>query len=278
MTSIKIYSPFYNIRGTLVLLRWLFGFPLQAKDDFHTEFRFVLWLESLRVLVVCVMPIVGYLYLLFMCLMIDGNLENIFNVIQGSADTYSTSKLDQAQLFFWPVSAVIMSTSYFLLFKYNTQSINRFCNDVTLIKSTMAPMLNNRGKKEKRSRCVTFEKSEKLIIYGQILNLIASFSFGLFNYNLIMALPKDSIFNKYGYQYQVLLPPMNIIQNIFMLYGPISCAAELIICQIINSMSGLFKDWTIILQDKSGLHPKHPSSPQQVTNTTSSYDPKTGKM
>ena len=173
MKATKEYSPFYKIRRTLMLLRWTLGFPLRAKDNSYTEFRFVLWLECLRFLLLCLMSVLPVVFWLLVLLIVDGNLEHFKNLMKESNENYSTSKIDHVltqQV--WPISSGAISLSYLFLFKNNTHCINSFCNEVKVIKSKMAAMLINMGEERKQTHCITIEKSEKLIIYGQILNLI----------------------------------------------------------------------------------------------------------
>ena len=277
MKCAKEYSPFYKIRKTLVLLRWTLGFPLQEKDNSYTEFRFVLWLECLRFPLVCLMPLLGLLFWILVLLIVDGNLENLEILIKESSENYSTSKIDHVLTHqVWPISGAAISLSYIFLFKNNTHCINSFSNEVKVIKSKIASMLINIGEERKQTHCITIEKSEKLIIYGQIFNLITSFLSGLWYYNLCMTLPKDHIFYRFGFNFQLVLPPIIAIQLFFVLFGPISCAVELLICQMINSLSDLFKDWKTILQSNLRLNTGGP--PQQVNNRTSSDDLETGDV
>ena len=149
MTDMNVYSPFYEIRRTLVLLRWTFGFPLQAKDGSYTEFKFVLWLECLRYFVVCLIPAMTWVYWAFVLLIVDGNLENFITLHMEWFDVISPNKIDQALMLLLVVNGVIMSFSYFLLFKLNTQTINNFCTEVTITKSKMTAISINKEEEEK---------------------------------------------------------------------------------------------------------------------------------
>ena len=278
MEDLKIYSPFYKIRRTLILLRWTLGFPLQATDDSYTKFRFLPWLECLRLLVVCVMLVLPYVYWSLVLLCVDGTVENMSNIIKRTLDTYSTSKLEQVLILFWHVSAIGVSFTYLLLFRYNTNTINSFCNEVTTIKSKIKATLINREEEGRQTHCMIMEKSENLIIYGQTLNVIVSFLWGVWNYNVLIKLPENSIFYKYVSNCQLFYPPIIALQTSFLLFGPISCAAELISCQLINTLSELFKDWTILLQCIHRVLPNHQTNTQQVSITKSSDDLERGEM
>ena len=49
-----------------------------------------------------------------------------------------------------------------------------------------------------------------------------------------------------------------------MLFGPISCAAEIVVCQLINSLTDLFEDWKDIL--------KYSFQKLQINNETKCQD------
>ena len=281
MKGTNVYSPFYKIRKTLVLLRWTFGFPLQAKDESYTEFRFVSWLECLRFLVVCLMPVVCYVYWLIVLLVVDGNLQNLVNVYKESYAICSLNEIDQILLCLWNISAVVMSFSYLLLFKYNTRSINKFCDEVTNIKSKVTDTLFNEEEEARRTQCITIQSSEKLIIFGQIFNALTSLLYGIGNNNIKehhIENNIDIIRYPYGSNVQLVYPYMRTIQVFFSLFGPMSCAVELIICQMVNTVSDLFKDWETLLRDKPRRQSIHHPSPQHINITKSSDDLERGEM
>ena len=276
MKGTNVYSPFFKIRKTLVLLRWTFGFPLQAKDYSYTEFRFVLWLECLRFVIACLMPVACHVYWFIVLLVVDGNLENAISVLKAAYDTYSTNKIDQAFTLLLFINAVVMLFSYLLLFKYNTHAINSFCNEVTVLKSKLTFILFNKGDEVKHAQCMKLETSEKLILYGQIFNALASILFGISQYNLHKALTEDNILKQYGSNYLPLYFLMVTIQVLSTLFGPMSCAVEVLICQMINTLSDLFEDWNTLLQGKPRIHAIQHLSPQHVNITK--YDIENGEM
>ena len=277
MTTVKEYSPFYKIRRTLILLRWTFGFPFQAKDDSYTEFRFVVWLECLRLLVLCLLSTSFFVFWLFALLIVDGSLENLIVVIKSYCNSYATSKtIDFWLIFVWPLSAVMTPVVYVLFFKHNAKSISNFCKEATMIKSKINAAFIIKREEVKQARCITVEKSEKLIIYGQTFNAISSFLFGMWKYNTCKVLTEDNIHCHYGSISPILLPFMQAFQIFFICFGPMSCSVELVICQLINSLSGLFKDWTDTLQ--SNPAPDYCASLQPVNNIHSLDNLETGEM
>ena len=277
MKSTEVFSPFYNIRRSLKLLRWTFGFPLQGKDDSFTEFRFVVWLEGLRFLVLSILLAVVYVYWTFVLLIVDGNLHKFINLATMYTDNYSRSKLDNVMVLLYPIYSLGMSFCYLLFFKWNTQSINSFCKKVTIIRSKLVDTLIKGRNKAKQTCRKGLEKSEKLIISGQIFNLISMLWVGLWFYNLFRKLPKDNIVYHYGSNYELFYPLLAAINSGFLFFGPMSCAAELLICQMINSLSDLFKDWTKILQNKPRLVRLPATSPQYAGNRKSVNDLETAK-
>ena len=82
-------SPFYEIRRSLVLLRWMLGFPLQAKDESYTEFIFITWLECLRFFIMLLLTLAGNFYILGVIVVLDlssDDVEDIENDIYLSID------------------------------------------------------------------------------------------------------------------------------------------------------------------------------------------------
>ena len=93
----------------------------------------------------------------------------------------------------------------------------------------------------------SLENSTKGICYGQFINLITSVIFGL---DLIMSSieKQHDMFYRYGWSMRSIYPVLYGIEIFLYCFGPISSAVELILCQIINSLSDLYDDWTFILR------------------------------
>ena len=53
----------------------------------------------------------------------------------------------------------------------------------------------------------------------------------------------DEFFQDEFYTFIIILSFIFAFQSVFLLYGPISCASELVICQYINSLTDLFESW-----------------------------------
>ena len=97
------------------------------------------------------------------------------------------------------------------------------------------------------------EEVTKILLLGQLINLIASMFCGVYMFLFIEEL-YDKLFYTYGYSIQVIYPLVFTINVFCGLFSPISCAAELVVCQIINSLTDLFGDWMEILTRNSGIH------------------------
>ena len=121
------------------------------------------------------------------------------------------------------------------------------------IKSKMAAIIIRKSEETKQNEnCSGMEAATKILLYGQLINLIASMFCGLYMFLFIEEL-YDKLFYTYGYSIQVIYPIIYTINVLCGLFGPISCAAELVVCQIINSLTDLFGDWMEILKCNSGV-------------------------
>ena len=112
MTDPRKYSPFYKIRRTLTVLRWMLGFPLQKKNEYYTEFKFISWLEWLRFTVMFLLPLSGLFFVLIVISIVDGNLDNFESEFYKSQELYTTSKTDSIALFIW--SLVVVPGTWFV--------------------------------------------------------------------------------------------------------------------------------------------------------------------
>ena len=121
------------------------------------------------------------------------------------------------------------------------------------IKTKMVAIIIRKAEGPKQNHYfIGMEEATKIILFGQLINLIASMFFGLYVFLLIEEL-YDKLFFPYGSSIQVIYPLVYTINIFFALFGPISCAAELVVCQIINSLTDLFGDWMEVLKCNSGI-------------------------
>lgn len=260
------HSPFFRIRRTLIVLRWLLGLPLQIKTDSYTEFKFVKWLECLRLMLLINLHLLYFLSWVFILLMNDGNLKKFAEVMQESNNSYSSNLIDIAFCMSWPISVIILSCAYTLMFHYNSKKLSTFCQETVEIRANVSKLLNNNKRKKARFSFKMVENSKKLVVYGQLLNLITSFLFGLWNYNIFSTSSESSVFKQYGLSYQILLPPLIVIQSLFTVYSPISCTVEVIICQMVDVVADIFKDWRSLLLYQTVVQPSkfHPHEIQNI--------------
>ena len=54
--------------------------------------------------------------------------------------------------------------------------------------------------------------------------------------------------------FSLVYPVLMVLETFILVFGPISCAVELIICQLINSVSDAFDDWIELLRFNSDTH------------------------
>jgi hypothetical protein len=247
----------------------MLGFPLREKNDSYTEFIFISWLEFLRFFIIALLPFSGIIYLLIVILVVDGNFDNLESVINGSQEKYTTSKMDSIASSLWGL--VIVPVTWFVyvvLFKRNVSSINKFCNDVSKIKSTMNAMLVKKDEERKQRRLFTcgvgeVETSQKMLIYGQILSIILSCMYGSWAYI-------NSPFLRFGSHIGATYACFVVIQMLLVAFGPISAATEVIICQVITSLIDLFQEWEEILENSPNLHTVKCSSKEKTDTTNNS--------
>ena len=274
MTPPKKYSPFYDVRRTIIVLRWALGFPLQAVDESYTEFKFVRWLEFLRFLVLSLLTLAYFVFWLLVLLIYDGNIESFEDVIKEACGKYSTSKIDIVFIISRPPSALAVSLFYILTFKYNITYLNIFCKRAKSVRSTIVENLNSK-KEDKPNYCVSLKRSQKMIIYGQILNLTSCVLLGIFNYNIGIGVSHHSIYKKYRFNYEIILPLLIVLQSLFVIYGPIPCTVELLICEMIDGVSDIFKDWTELL---NGITPSLPINQRPIMTNIATLMTNTAKI
>ena len=254
MNIMVTHSPFYNIRKTLKFLRRILGFPLQAKDDSFVEFRFVLWLECIRFLPLLLLPLGSQIFLSFWYLTTKRDLLlTIYNLVKLYRDMYSANSIDLFLAMSWSLSGVILSFSCILIFKYNTQNINNFLRDAAMIRRAIHDSFNVTPNIGKTKFFKNLAPSEKFIITGQIFSFLISFLYGIVHYNSFIQSPNDIVVEQFGIESSWPLTIMIAIQVLFTFYGPVACASELLICQMIHTLTEIFHDWEIFLKTQPNL-------------------------
>ena len=247
MEELKVYSPFYNVRRTLILLRWLLGFPLQSTDDSFSEFVFISRLEITRFFVMLSFPIILNLYLLLVFLNSDGQLQNFLDFYQGIYYYYSQNTIDHIVVVTWTIIIFVVLHINLYGFKRNTKVINTFCNDFCRVKSNLDSLLLEYNQKEASNCHENIQSSEYLLIFGQILNIIATSLFCIWLYGVteIISDGRNFLILRgilcFGFLFFYFLQVSST------LFGPMSCAVELMICQFINELAMLFEDWKKLL-------------------------------
>lgn len=248
-------SPFYQIRSTLVFMRRVFGFPLQPKDGSFEEFKFITRIEALRFLFISLLPLAIHLYWFIVFLASDQHLVNLLNLEVFIFKNYSRSKMDIATAVVWALASSTITTAYLILFKRNVKAINTYCSDFSQARSKIGLILKNRTNQVKQKCFKKIESSEKLIIYGQSINLVTTSIITIWMYMLLEMAMKQDFMSEYGTSFQVVSLMLYIFYPALYFYDPMSCTVELIICQVINGLSELLEDWQKILQGQlSNLH------------------------
>ena len=264
MCESKVFYPFYRIRRTLLFLRWILGFPLQAKDDAYSEFRFITWLECVRFLIMvvclqfCILGIV-----IFLTLFYDTNLEDMQKFLKENMDQFSTNSLDNYLAYLWPIIVQVSWLTHLMEFKFNVESINEFCSNVGTTKSKMNAMMVKNNEKRNKHSCIKVERAEKMLIYGIILSISAAIMMGAWlgiHYNTFI----KKLLQTQSSVIIIVLSCLFAVQSLFLLYGPISMSAELVICQYINSLTDLFETWKQIIESDSTLPTIHTNNTEMI--------------
>ena len=164
---------------------------------------------------------------------------------------FSSSRVDHLLSVIVIVIVIVQSIAYLLCFKYNAKPISEFCKEVIVVKSKLSALIITKKKDRKRKPCCVLQNSEKMVIYGQLINLVSSLISGIWCYITIRS-NFEEFRQRYGPSFQNVYPILFSIQSILILYGPLSCAAELISCELINSLSYLFEDWMELIQCDQG--------------------------
>lgn len=238
------FSPFYEIRSLLKLLRCTCGFPIQVKNETFTSFRFTPWLESVRFSSLIVFHLLDFLYLTILVLLCEGDFNQLFALYAVNYDNLMRSKIDQLSSAFFYVISIKSTIIYFLVFKSSVDSISDLCKEMSKAKAMLKT--NTDARKMDNlfcTKCNEITNSTKTVMYGQILSLLTSVVWALWCFNYFQSLADLDVFVRYGAMVHIVYPILFFIQHLFNFYGPMACTAELIIGQIVDSISKLFSDW-----------------------------------
>ena len=111
--------------------------------------------------------------------------------------------------------------------------------------------ITSEAKHEKKKCGMLVEMSEKVVIYGQSLNIVGAVLFSIWYYKFTTSYDEDPSLYKYLSKQQYVGPPIGALSYVFLLYGPLPCAADFVICHMINSLENLFENWKSILRYKT---------------------------
>ena len=242
-----MYSPLYKTRHTLKILRWTCGFPLRTMDGSYTTFRFVTSIEVIRLIIVLLVLRTDYLYMIALFLIYDGNLSNVATFYEDAYNNFSASRTVQITMLIWQGFVIISLLASIIAFKRNAESIGLYCKEVSAVKSEMNALLVRKDEKS----CCAIEGAEKTIIYQQTINLTASVLTGIWVYHFFVATMNTKLTVNLGNSFTMVYPVLTVFQTIYLVFGPLSCAVELIICQLINSLEGTFEEWIKLLRFNS---------------------------
>ena len=241
-TNTNVHSPLYKVQMVLCILRCMFGFPIKPTNEAYTRFQFSTLLASFRFVMFLSMVLLEYVIMIGLLLIVDGNLNNMAKIKQDCWNNFSTSKIDHIALVIIIFISVISSLVYLLVFKHITPHINQLCEDIANVQLNLSTITKERKQEiiHKRS-CMS--GSAKTIVYGQVLSFITSILFGCWAYQILQYIAYDGVFVRYGIYFPLVFPIIYTIETYYRLFGPMTCSAELVCDQIINSITDLFDDW-----------------------------------
>ena len=262
-----MYSPLYKTRLTLKILRWTCGFPLQTKDESYTVFRFVTYIEIIRLIIVFLILRIDSLYVVAVFLIYEGSLSSVYTFYEDAFNNLTTSRTVQITMFIWQSFVLISLLAYIIAFKWNAESISLYCKKVSKVKSEMSTHLVRTARKNEQKRSCSIEGPEKTIIYQQIINLTASILCGIWVYHFFFEMMNTKFASYLGDSFSLVYPVLMVFETFILVFGPISCAVELLICQLINSLSDAFDDWIELLRFHSDTN-QADSNPNDKGNSS----------
>ena len=247
MNNVENYSPFYEIRQLLKLLRCICGFPIQTVDATFSRFRFVSRLEYIRFFALILVLLLEYIYWTILVLIYDGNIKTLFTFYNENYDSMYSSKIDKLSSMLFYVITMISSFVYLFVFKSNVEPISELCTDMSKLNAKLSKVSNEMKKerKEPKHKCEFYKmpSSTKTVIYGQILNLFTSMLWALWGFFFFQSNSNLETVQRYGAGLQIIYPILFFIEHLFLFFGPLACSAELIIGQIVDSIADLYGKW-----------------------------------
>ena len=260
MSDKKEVSPLYPIRRTCIMLRLILGFPLQSKNNTFIEFKFVKWFEYIRFSMLILITLIHPINILTMVLMVDnGQTSDFFITVQNMTEAYSIGQLDISCAIAIPIISLISSVCYIWCFGNNAKSISTMCRKISEVKL----MLLDFQSKEKTKLTSSQQgckygnrKSERLALYGQFFNILGAFLFTVHVYNCVSnpsqekleTLPLTRYIDQDHLKFRVITANITVI---FVIFSPLAASSEVLVCQTIDFVKDLFKEWTELVRVKT---------------------------
>ena len=249
MNRMNTNSPLYGIRQPLTLLRWTLGFPLQTEDPTFSQFHFVSHTECLRFAVFISIMLFEYVFMSMTFLINEGDLDKFHEFYASNFNQMSESKIDKLLPAIFRLSSIVFSLIYLLVFKYNANAISNLSQDVNKQRTHLLAMLIIQKVERKRFYCrYELEYATKTILYGQFLNILASIIWGLWLHYFLIYHDEQPSFADYKYTIQIVYPIIIIIEMLLIGFGPMACSAEIVIGQIVDSITDLYCQWELAFE------------------------------
>ena len=140
--------------------------------------------------------------------------------------------------------------AYIGILKNGAKHINTVCKKFVFAKSISEALLQKLSIKQTKENRKTIEKLKMLLIYGQLSSIISALMFTAWEYQVLKKVSKENgghaLLKNISFELSFLI--LYWIHVYFTLFGPISCAVELIISQLTHEVADLFTKWQDILR------------------------------
>ena len=240
MLPSKEYSPLYKIKKTLLLLRFVLGFPLSAENFEFSEFSFRPWIECPRFFLLLIFFFSPQF--LFFSMAPDASR----NVVGATQDYFTIAlgytALDIIIILWIPYVHLASTIFYTISFKNRTKEINQVCLEIIKVKTFLGDCFMEMNSKENKSNT---RISLRLVVLAVLVALVTLLLYGFSIYLTMGAI--ESAFYITRTQMWILVIN-NAIQSVCWIYPFMSISADLMTCHILEDMGNIYLNWNNVLK------------------------------
>ena len=243
MSKYHSHSPFFPVRNTLKVLRFLLGFPLRPVDNTCVEFIFNPWVEYVRYGIYISIVLVSEGSFLFYCMM-HGNASDPFSLTQKIFTTLGLSQLDMLVFLFMPSVNYVSWLCHFISFKNSVKHTNKICLTLSNVNQELSQSVCSTATKH----CMRKQKSLALIYLGTTFGVIGIIFWICTTCGLIL----DGKINGHILRQanMALYVMAGIVNGLTWVYPALLIMADLFICQLLETLGEAFEKWNKILKQK----------------------------